>query len=92
MRPEKGDFRLWAVSNRHVLRSAPASEIVELAEKAMRVLPEVPMYARVDIMYDDHTQRYLVSELELLDPCLFLLSHPGAVTTYAEEILLRLRS
>ena len=54
----------------------------------MSVLPEVPLYARVDgIARGD---AFLLMELELIEPNLFLEFHAGAALRLAHAIAARL--
>lgn len=48
-----------------------------MLERALGLLDETPLYARLDVIREDG--RLLVSEFELLEPSLFLLQHPPAL-------------
>jgi hypothetical protein len=57
---------------------SPSDEERALANLAVSKAPERPLYARVDVMRDDDG-RLCVSELELIEPSLFLTQNPPAV-------------
>ena len=85
--PKPGDFRVqgdFGGSDRladppqHVLRSA--IQILHLVEPTL--------YARVDGVVE-HNQFHLM-ELELIEPALFLSSHPDAAIRFAEAIAKKL--
>lgn len=56
----------------------PADGDLELAQRALSGIGSGLLYARVDIV-DDAQGRPVISELELLEPSLFLLQHPPAL-------------
>ncbi len=70
-------------------RSAPrqaASEQLELAHAALAAIPGAPglLYARVDVLPD--SDGFVVGELELIEPTLFLQTSPTATARFAEVI------
>ncbi len=84
----------------HAVRKEPrftdgvekVSEALSLTEQehaiATRVISLVQgdlLYARVDLMSDDRGE-LLVSELELMEPSLFLMQHPPALQRFVEAI------
>ncbi len=58
--------------------SQPAAGDLAIAERALVCIEADLLYARVDIV-DDAEGRPVISELELLEPSLFLLQHPPAL-------------
>ena len=64
---------------------ATATEMA-VAVKAMRVLPAPALYARVDLVHDDHGQP-LIIEVELIEPTLFLSMHPRAPERFADALM-----
>lgn len=71
----------------------PPLKAIELAEKALAATyqilnfpPTSLLYARVDILYDE-TRGYLLSELELLEPELFLEFYEPSIEHFSKEIL-----
>lgn len=63
----------------------PSPEQRAIAEKAMGVLKEPWLYARVDLLLDDGGT-WLLSELEAIEPSLFLRQRPSAATRLARAL------
>lgn len=61
--------------------------LIESASRAIGALTEVPLYARVDGVVSD--DRFLLMELELIEPNLFLDLQPGADERLASAIMKR---
>jgi len=61
----------------------------ELAERALRVLPQAQLYARVDLLRDSNGVERLM-ELELLDPELYVRFSGSAPRHFAEAIAKRI--
>lgn len=66
------------------LIEASESEIA-VASAALATLPHVPLYARVDLLRDDRGEP-LISELELIEPGLYLAIHEPAQRAFADAI------
>tara|TARA_B100000768_G_scaffold111220_1_gene103051 strand:- start:36 stop:947 length:912 start_codon:yes stop_codon:yes gene_type:complete len=64
---KKGDFRVQDDFGGSVEKINPSLEIIELAEKTVKSLKTTPLYARVDIIFDNDNNP-LISELELIEP------------------------
>jgi glutathione synthase/RimK-type ligase-like ATP-grasp enzyme len=76
-RPAAGDFRIQPLyGGTHEAVEATAAEI-EVAERALAAAPGDPLYARVDVVYDDAGGPLLI-ELELIEPALYLDVAPRA--------------
>jgi glutathione synthase/RimK-type ligase-like ATP-grasp enzyme len=88
-RPAPGDFRVQSIWGGTVERDDPTPEHVDLAEHALSQLASTPLYARVDLVsgLDD---RPCLIELELIEPNLYLSTHPPAVDALADAVLLRI--
>jgi len=56
----------------------PDAALANAAQLVMNRVTEPCLYARVDLM-EDESGRWLLSELELIEPSLFLLQHPPAL-------------
>lgn len=83
--PAAGDFRVqgrWGGSSRAV---EPGDTEAEIGERVLARLPEVPLYARVDLVEGPAGERYLI-ELELIDPNLFLLHGAATAEALADAI------
>src|SRR5690606_17586137 len=67
--PKAGDFRVQEEFG-GLIESIPAPEGTEdIAKAAMAVIPEKPLYARVDLVSDG--QKWMLIELELIEPALY---------------------
>ena len=64
---KKGDFRVQDDFGGSVKKIIPSLEIIELAEKTVKSLKTIPLYARVDIIFDNGSNP-VISELELIEP------------------------
>jgi len=79
-----GDFRVtreWGGTHERV---TPAPNVIRQAERALHAAPGDSVYARVDgfLLNDD----FVVAELELLEPSLFLDADPAAPMRFAQAI------
>jgi glutathione synthase/RimK-type ligase-like ATP-grasp enzyme len=89
--PKAGDFRVQDDYGGSVHPRRPTDEQVELAERAMAACHRLPAYGRVDMVRDE-SGRYVVMELELVEPELWLRDHPPAAMAFAEAIARAARS
>jgi glutathione synthase/RimK-type ligase-like ATP-grasp enzyme len=64
---KKGDFRVQDDFGGSVEKINPSLEIIKLAEKTVKSLKTIPLYARVDIIFDN-INKPVISELELIEP------------------------
>lgn len=89
-RARGGEFRVQTEHGGTVDRVEAHGRLVEQATHVIDVLPEVPLYARVDgIARGD---AFLLMELELIEPNLFLALGSGAAERMASAIARRLVS
>tara|TARA_B110000003_G_C16619276_1_gene522498 strand:+ start:1090 stop:2001 length:912 start_codon:yes stop_codon:yes gene_type:complete len=82
---KKGDFRVQDDHGGWVEKYTPTKEEIVFAENCLTASPYKPMYARVDIVYDNNDKPSL-SELELIEPELWFRFFPEAAEKLAEEI------
>ena len=61
-------------------------EEITFAEKTVAACSPVPVYARVDVIWDNDNH-LCVSELELIEPELWFRTCPGAAELFAEEVV-----
>ncbi|KIE88815.1 putative glutathione synthetase [Actinobacillus pleuropneumoniae] len=68
-----------------MLPVAPLQNIVRQARDVLMRLPEMPSYARVDgtIIGD----RFLLNELELIEPALYLHTDPQAAVRFTQVLM-----
>lgn len=84
-----GDFRVQDDHGGTVHARQPLDAQVELAERAMAACDPRPAYGRVDMIQDD-AGRWIVMELELIEPELWLRFAPASATAFARAIAQRL--
>ena len=83
-RPKNGDFRVQEeYGGTSTLTEAP-DYLIEQAQQVLKTVPGT-LYARVDGM--DINGRFVLMELELIEPYLFLTFTNGAVEKFAEKII-----
>jgi len=90
-RARTGDFRVQSEHGGSAVPGEPGARIVEQARRALNAGPAGTrecLYARVDGCIVDGD--FVVMEVELIEPLLFLAGHPGATDRFAEALLARL--
>ena len=80
-----GDFRVQDDFGGTVHNYTPSIKEIEFALKAVKACNELPLYARVDIFYDNNNQLAL-GELELIEPELWFRLNPNAASVLADAI------
>lgn len=88
-RPAPGDFRVQSIWGGTVEPTKPDSASIEIGDLALAQLGEPPLYARVDLVSGPNEDLCLI-ELELIEPNLYLVTHPSATAKLAEAALLRI--
>ncbi len=89
-RAKAGDFRVQDDFGGSVHPYEPSPDEVLLAQKVMAQCPEVLAYGRVDIVWDDYNQP-MVSELEIIEPELWVRQAPWAADHFARAIASQLK-
>jgi len=82
---KKGDFRVQDDHGGTVEKYKPTKVEIIFAENCLEASPFKPIYARVDIVYDNNNIISL-SELELIEPELWFRNNPISTNLLAEEI------
>ena len=86
--PQKGEFRVNSRFGATRDVEVPSAAVRERAAETLRVLPEMPLYARVDgVVRDGHL---IVIEVEVLEPALFMEFDPPSAERFAEATVKRL--
>jgi len=88
-RPGGGDFRVQSIWGGTVEAAEPDAAHLEVARQALSQLAEAPLYARVDLVAGLAGEPALI-ELELIEPNLYLSTHPPAAAALAAAALLRI--
>ena len=84
-----GDFRVQDDFGGTVQKFVPNEEEIAFAEKCIAALDHSPLYARVDLMWDNNGNLVL-SELEMIEPELWFRNCPEAAMKLAEAVKKRL--
>ena len=82
---KKGDFRVQDDHGGKVEVYYPSIEEIRFAEDCLKCCDELPVYARVDIVYDNNNKISL-GELELIEPELWFRNNPNSAKLLAEKI------
>jgi len=86
-RPPQGEFRVNSRFGATRSAEMPPRAVTEQGAAALRTLPEVPLYARVDGVVRDG--QLIVIEVEVLEPALFLDFDPGSAERFAAATIAR---
>ena len=87
--PKAGDFRVQHDFGGHEQRAEPSPNVLDAASRVVRAMADPPLYARVDgVESDGH---FLLMELELIEPALFLFLHADAPERFAAAVAERVR-
>jgi hypothetical protein len=81
--PASGDFRVQNDFGGSDRLADPPAHVLQSATRILQAV-EPTLYARVDGVVEDN--QFHLMELELIEPMLFLCSHPAAPTKFAEAI------
>jgi glutathione synthase/RimK-type ligase-like ATP-grasp enzyme len=82
---KKGDFRVQDDFGGTVATYTPSTEAIELAQRVVKACPSLPLYARVDLVWDNDNQ-LAVSELEIFEPEMWFRFYPTAAKRLATTI------
>ncbi|ONI74313.1 hypothetical protein BWI15_13385 [Kribbella sp. ALI-6-A] len=83
-RPGTGDYRVQHEYGGTAEQAEPPAAVIAGATEALAALSTTPAYARVDGIVS--AGRFLLMELELIEPYLFLTDHTPAFDTFARTI------
>ncbi len=82
---KKGDFRVQDDHGGRVKKYQATQKEILFAENCIKNCPYQPIYARVDMVYDNENKLSL-SELELIEPELWFRNNTNSAQTLAQEI------
>jgi hypothetical protein len=85
-KPKEGDFRVQEEYGGLITAVMPEPALLEAGHRALNYLDTAPLYARVDLVRDKEGA-YLVMELELIEPSLYLRMDPGAPERFADALV-----
>ncbi|WP_427892423.1 ATP-grasp domain-containing protein [Kribbella sp. GL6] len=87
-RPADGDYRVQEFYGGQTALTEPPAAVLESARAALATAGQAPVYARVDgVVVND---RFLLMEIELIEPYLFFPQSPAAVGKLAAAVARRL--
>lgn len=81
-KPEQGDFRSQEEHGAEIKSVVATSKQIMAAEKLLALLEPQPTYVRADLVRDEN-DNYLLMELELIEPSLYLRTNAGAADRFA---------
>lgn len=81
-----GDFRVQDDFGGTIRKYQPNDEEIKFAERALSLCPELPIYARVDVFWDNSDQLVL-GELELIEPELWFRESETAADNCAAALV-----
>ncbi|MGH7585220.1 MAG: ATP-grasp domain-containing protein [Gemmatimonadales bacterium] len=87
-RPATGEFRVQEVLGGSTTRIDVTAREVAAGERVLAALTTVPLYARCDFLHAPDGE-WLLSELELTEPSMFMVLDPAAPERFARAILSR---
>lgn len=85
--PTGGDFRVQTQYGGGSMADSPGSDVLDAARRVLEVAPSPWLYARVDGI--ETSSGFVLLELEMLEPSLFLGTTPGAVARFTDAIIRR---
>lgn len=80
--PKARDFRVQEEHGARLVGIAPPPELVATADEVLELVDPAPVYARCDFVRD-RDGRFLLMELELVEPSLYLRMDPEAPARFA---------
>ena len=80
--PARGDFRVQEEYGAEIVAIQPDRELLETADRVMSLVEPIPVYARIDFVRA-RDGRYLVMELELIEPSMYLRMDDDAPMRFA---------
>ncbi len=86
-RPAPGEFRVQEQFGGSTLPAVASPADVALGERIVAALDRCPLYARLDFLHSP--DGWLLSEVELTEPSMFLALDPAAPARFARAVLAR---
>ena len=84
-KPRAGDFRTQEEHGADILSIEAAPALVETARHVLGVVNPQPVYVRADFVRDTG-DRFLLMELELIEPSLYFRTDPGSASRFARAL------
>ena len=80
--PRHRDFRAQEEHGASIVAVEPEASIIECADRVLQLVDPSPVYARCDLVRGPDG-RFLLMELELIEPSMYLRMHPDAPARFA---------
>jgi len=84
-KPAESEFRSQEEHGAEILSAVPGKRLLERARQAIGTISPAPLYARIDFIRDAGDD-FLVMELEMIEPSMYLRMDPQAPVRFAEAI------
>jgi glutathione synthase/RimK-type ligase-like ATP-grasp enzyme len=84
-RPEAGDFRSQEEFGADIRSVEAPQALIDTAHDVVALVEPLPIYVRADFVRDA-SGRFLVMELELIEPSLYLRTDPGSAARFAAAL------
>lgn len=85
-KPEAGDFRSQEEFGADIRSVEAPQALIDAAHDVVALVEPLPVYVRADFVRDDN-DRFLVMELELIEPSLYLRTDPGSAARFAKALV-----
>jgi len=84
-KPKPGDFRTQEEHGADILSVEAPAALVETARRVLGVVSPQPVYVRADFVRDTG-QRFLLMELEMIEPALYFRTDPESARRFASAL------
>lgn len=88
--PKQNDFRVQEEHGGIIKAVKPDEKLLREGKEAMRSLPDLPLYARVDFVRDEK-DNFLIMEIELIEPSLYFSFDSKSPKKFAQAVDNRLK-
>jgi glutathione synthase/RimK-type ligase-like ATP-grasp enzyme len=85
-KPEAGDFRSQEEFGADILSVDAPQALIDTAHDVIALVEPLPVYVRADFVRDAN-DRFLVMELELIEPSLYLRTDPDSARRFAKALV-----
>ena len=85
-KPRQGDFRTQEEHGAEILGVQAPGDLVATAHNVVSLVEPQPAYVRADFVRDD-AGRFLLMELELIEPSLYFRADPESAARFAEALV-----
>ena len=82
--PKPGDFRSQEEFGSQLVEVTPDAALRSHGDRVLAALSITPLYGRVDLVR--HRDEFLLMEVELVEPALYLSKSPGAAERFADAL------